>query len=48
MVVPNEAGEPAYRVTMPSYAGLKPAERDALVAYLSALAAPAAQRDATQ
>jgi len=41
-------GEPAYRVTMPSYAGLKPAERDALVAYLSALAAPAAQRDATQ
>lgn len=41
-------GERAYRVTMPSYAGLQPAERDALVAYLSALAAPAAQRDLTQ
>lgn len=40
--------EQAYRVTMPSYAGLKPEERAALVAYLCALAAPAAQRDATQ
>lgn len=41
-------GEGAYRVTMPSYAGLKPAERDALVAHLSALASPVAQRGAPQ
>jgi cbb3-type cytochrome oxidase cytochrome c subunit len=41
-------GDRAWRVTMPSYARLPPAERDALVAYLSALAAPAAQRDPTQ
>jgi cbb3-type cytochrome oxidase cytochrome c subunit len=41
-------GERRYRVSMPSYRGLKAEERDALVVYLSALASPVAQRGAAQ
>lgn len=38
---PGEGGQP-YRVRMPSYGNLKLADREALVAYLSALNAPVA------
>jgi cbb3-type cytochrome oxidase cytochrome c subunit len=41
-------GEGRYRVSMPSYRGLKAEERVALVAYLSALTSPVAQRGAAQ
>lgn len=48
LVNPIAGAERRYRVLMPSYASLDSGERDALVAFLAALATPLAQHGTTQ